>query len=116
MVADLITSEGSIRQCVLSMSAAHLGRHEKGFRALGYRTDAITSLQADLSRISSPRLGLPERGSLISTLLLGTILLGMSSVSQAARMHYTFTNLFGDRLGTKCPRWASRTSTELGRS
>lgn len=82
-VADLISSEASIRQCVLSMSAAHLQRHKRGFRhwALEYRTDAITSLQTDLSRHSSHRLVRSERGSLISTLLIGTILLGMSSVS-----------------------------------
>ena len=85
-VAELMCADTIIYHCMLSMSAAHLYQHDKNFKevALKYRTEAICCLRAKLTNTSGQKHLEIESHSQLSTLLFGTLLLGMSSVSYAS--------------------------------
>ncbi|KAK5055083.1 hypothetical protein LTR84_012831 [Exophiala bonariae] len=80
-VAELMSGDTIIYHCMLSMSAAHLYQHREVFKqvALNYRTEAISSLRAELSLTDGRRVLEADGHSRLSTLLFGTLLLGMSS-------------------------------------
>ncbi|KIW20996.1 hypothetical protein PV08_01575 [Exophiala spinifera] len=97
-VAELMCEDPTIYHCMLSMSAAHLYQHDQIFKevALDYRTKAISSLRTNLSNISNQGDGIIGKQSQLTTLLFGTLLLGMSSTwHEVTSLGQTF--LYGAR-------------------
>ena len=88
-VAELMSIDATIYHCMLSMSAAHLYQHARVFKHVGlkYRTEAIRCLRAKLSHSGGGSIPEIASQSWLTTLLLGTLLLGMSSVSIWSRTH-----------------------------
>lgn len=93
-IVNMLTSSALIWNCVLSMSAAHLfqNQKEKLGVARGYQVDAISCMTTEVSRLCDDTDGKPENsppemalvyqgGTKKELLLLGIILLGISSVS-----------------------------------
>lgn len=94
-ILNMLTSSPLIWNCVLSMSAAHLfqNQREKSQIALGYQTEAISCMATEVTRMRKCSDGesknrgedLPENAFAFGSdgkkeLLLGIILLGISSV------------------------------------
>lgn len=82
-VANALSHDSTIRHCMLSMSAAHLHQQNKDLKhmALAHRTEAISALRTEVSDSNRQALLPKNDGPRASSLLFGTLLLGMSSVS-----------------------------------
>ena len=82
-VAESMSSSPVIYHSMLSMSAAHLYQQNKDLIrvALEHRTEAIACMRIELSRTDRKSFAEEDRNHRTATLLLGTLLLGMSSVS-----------------------------------
>lgn len=110
-VASLMSRYSMIHHCVLSISAAHLSQEQKRVNtlALQHQTQAVSCLAIEVARLednalstSSGELNLLERpdSTPLTALLLGTIMLGMTSV--------------GKPFDSVCFRWPWHVNTSLG--